>query len=124
MNFYKRYFTRSKVFILILFGFSLNSCAVQHTSIAAATVNEEHPFYWWVEIKFGQNSNVGYGILAVLAANPQPVSLSRFDHFPEKGQPGTLIVYIRATNDQAGHLREALLEGGALAVFDKKINNN
>jgi hypothetical protein len=122
--YFKSGFSNWVMLLIILLVISAESCAVQHPSNPVSTSGDEQSFSWRIEIKVQPNGNDVYGVLAVLESNPQPISLNQFNHFSEKALPGTIVVFITATNDQVAHLRQSLLESGALVVFENKSNNN
>ncbi len=86
--------------------------------------SDEHPFYWRMEIKGQAVDNDVYNVLAVLGNHPQPVSLSLFNDLPGRSSPGTIVVYVTATDNQVQQLRMSLFEGGAINVIAYKVNHN
>ena len=109
---------------MIVFLFVITSCGVQNKAIMANTVTSGEPSsYWRVEIRVQTINNDVYNVLAVLGNHPQPVSLSLFNDLPGRSSPGTIVVYVTATDNQVQQLRMSLFEGGAINGREKKALN-
>jgi len=110
---------------MIVFLFVITSCGVQNKAIMANTVTSGEPSsYWRVEIRVQTINNDVYNVLAVLENNPQPVSLGLFNNVLSRSLPGTIVVYVTATDDQMQKLKQSLFEGGAVVVVVHKVNHN
>jgi hypothetical protein len=125
MNFYYQRLSGWLKYAMILFSIAATSCGVQNKLTASNTITgDEQPFYWRVEIKVQPYNNDIYYVLAALGKIPQTGSSNSVNDLPGRSEPGTIVVYITATNTQIQQLRESLLEACTIAIFVNKVNHN
>jgi len=125
MNFYKRRFSCWLMYLVVVFTITLASCSVQNNIITANTATSNEPtFYWRIEVLVQTGDNNIYQILADLGNNPQPVSFNLFNDLYGRSSPGTIVVYVKATDNQMQQLRGSLFEGGAMGIVAYRVNHN
>jgi hypothetical protein len=124
MKFFHKRFSGWLKYATILFSIAMASCGVQNKLRAPNTIDDdERPFCWRVEIKVQLYNNDVYDVLTAFGKIPQPVLLNPLNDLPWRTGPGTIVIYITATNNQVQRLRGSLLQAGTIELNINKVNH-